>query len=257
MNGPPPTSASFPLGSRGVGFGTTHWTRVVATRGDGPEAREALAELCADYYEPVVGFLRAEGRTDDEAREVAHAFFERVLERHGLERADPARGRFRSYLLGALKHFLANCRQNARRAKRGGDVPHEAIDAGGEFGGMGGVVDPATEPDGAAFDRAWALGVIERALAVMAREESEAGARMEFDRLAPWLSGDGGETGRSQQSVALELGMSEGAVRVAVHRLRRRFRRIVREEIARTVADPAEVVDELNALIRALGSRPS
>ena len=101
-------------------FATTHWTRVLAARGDSSEAQAALSELCAAYYQPVVAFLNGTGRTDDDARELAHQFFSRILERNGLDGADPERGRFRSYLLGALKHFLHATREREERQKRGG-----------------------------------------------------------------------------------------------------------------------------------------
>ena len=240
-------------GNDRVVFATTHWTRVVASRGDAPEARQALSDLCAAYYEPVVAVLRGERRSEDQARELAHGFFESVLERHGLEGADPARGRFRSYLLGALKHFLANRRMHDARAKRGGDVPHEALNASPDTDAGLQVADPSAWPADAAFDRAWALRLIERALEVLSREaDTEASAR-EFEVLKPWLTGDGGGFGRTQGALAAELGMTEGAFRVAVHRLRRRFRWVVRSEIAATVSNSADIADELNTLIRALG----
>lgn len=239
-----------------VVFATTHWTRVVASRGDAPEARQALSDLCAAYYDPVVAVLRGERRTEDQARELAHAFFERVLERHGLEGADPARGRFRSYLLGALKHFLANRRQHEARSKRGGDVQHESFDVSQEMDIDPGVPlqvpDPLAWPPDEDFDRAWALQLIGRALAVLSGEATESGTTREFEALKPWLTGDGGRPGQTQGDLAAALGMTEGALRVAVHRLRRRFRQVVRSLIAATVSDPADIADELSTLIRAL-----
>jgi RNA polymerase sigma-70 factor (ECF subfamily) len=247
-------------GNDRVVFATTHWTRVVASRGDAPEARQALSDLCAAYYEPVVAVLRGERRTEDQARELAHGFFESVLERHGLEGADPARGRFRSYLLGALKHFLANRRRHDARAKRGGEVPHEALDASSgmdietDFDAPLQVADPSAWPPDADFDRAWALQLIGRALAVLSEEAKESGTLREFEALKPWLTGDGGGLGQTQGDRAAALGMTEGALRVAVHRLRRRFRQVVKTQIAATVSDPADIADELSTLIRALGN---
>lgn len=236
-------------------FATTQWTRVLASRGDEPAARDALAALCADYYPPVVTFLRQEHRDEDAARELAHAFFANLLERHALAGADPARGRFRSYLLGALKHFLANQRARAHREKRGGG--REPLPLGSETdtdthadGAPHGPSAPGTPPPpDAVFDRAWALSVLDRALSVLERECREAGpeAARQFEQLKPWLTGD--PVDRTQGEVARELGQAGGAVRVAIHRLRRRYRDLVKSDIARTVADPADTAEELRHLI--------
>lgn len=225
-------------------FVTTRWTQVVAARGDSPEAKQALSELCAACYAPVVAFLRREGRDEDAARELAHAFFARLLERPALQGADPQRGRFRSYLLGALKHFIANQRLHDRREKRAG--VHEAFDEESS------VADPSAISLEAAFDREWAVNVLTRALAVMQREAEADGKARNFDRLNPWLTGDA--AGRSAADTAGELGWSEGAVRVAIHRLRRRFRELVKAEIAQTLSQPGDVAEELQHLIAALSS---
>lgn len=236
-----------------VVFATTHWTRVLASQGRAPDAQQALSDLCAAYYAPVVAALRGEFRTDDQARDLAHAFFERILERHGLDGADPARGRFRSYLLGALKHFLANHRAHASRGKRGGGASHQPLDALPEPAEPMPMLKASAPPDSAVFDRAWALSVLEHAFATLAREATETGSLRELAALKPWLTGDGEAEGRTQAVVAAELGLTGGAFRVALHRLRRRFRDIVKAEIARTVADPGDVADELRHLIHTLG----
>lgn len=238
--------ASHPPTSSGA-FVTTRWTRVLAARGNSPEARAALSDLCAAYYLPVVAFLRREGRDEDAARDLAHEFFALILERDSLGGADPARGRFRSYLLGALKHFLANRRLHDHREKRGGGLPHESLDARTDTSPGPALTGPS--PD-TVFDREWALQVIERALALLADEAQSSGTESEFAALKPWLTGDGAEPATV---AAGKLGMTPGALRVAVHRLRRRFREMVKAEIRQTVADPAEVDGELRHLIASLG----
>lgn len=223
-------------------FHPTRWTLVLRARGEGDEAKAALSDLCAAYYAPVVAFLRREGRGEDDARELAHAFFARVLAR-GVGAPEPERGRFRSYLLGALKHFLAHRRDAAAAQKRGGGVEHVPLVA--EAGTAPGlpVADPAAA-DTLAFDREWAFTVIGRALAAL--EVEHAAKPRHFSALRPWL--DGG-AGRSQADVAHELGMTETAVKVAIHRLRARFRELIRAEVAATVNDPGEVAAELRHLI--------
>ncbi len=247
----PPDASPSPRGP--VVFATTHWTRVLASQGRTTDAQQALSDLCAAYYAPVVAVLRGEFRADDQARDLAHAFFEGILERHGLDGADPSRGRFRSYLLGALKHFLGNQRLRAARSKRGANAPHAPLDPSpGETGSLENA-GASSPPDAAVFDRAWAISLIERALAVVSREAAASGSLREFEALKPWLTGDGDLEGRTQASVATELGLADGAFRVALHRLRRRFRAATKAEIADTVSGPEEVADELRHLIAALG----
>lgn len=222
-------------------FHPTSWTLVLRSRGQGEDAKAALSDLCAAYYEPVVAFLRREGRNDDAAREMAHAFFEGVLA-GGLGAPDPARGRFRSYLLGALKHFLSKTRDAALAGKRGGAVEHVPLDT--ETDTWTGLPMPGLADDTLAFDREWALALIARALVSL--EQEHAHKPTLFTALKPWL--DGGATA-SQAGIARTLGMSETAVKVAIHRLRTRFRELVRIEIAATVNDPADIADELRHLI--------
>ncbi len=244
-----PTHAC-PSASSGDVFATTRWTQVLASHGDSAQARQALSDLCAAYYGPVVAFLRCEGRDDDTARELAHEFFARVLERRSLDGADPQRGRFRSYLLGALKHFLANRRVHELRDKRGGHVAHEplAVETDTAFGPA--APDPSMPSPDSLFDREWALNVLARAFEVMKQECEQSGTLREFEALKPWLTGE--SVGRSQAEAAGELGMNEGAVRVAIHRLRRRFRELVKREIAQTVTEPRDVSAEMHYLIEAL-----
>ena len=220
-------------------FHPTQWTLVLRASGIGAEAQAALSDLCGAYYAPVVMFLRQDGRGEDEAREMAHAFFAELLE-GGLGAPEQARGRFRSYLLGAVKHFISKQRDTAETMKRGGGVEFVNVDLDG------GKMPPLlAEDDALLFDREWAFTLIGRALAVLEREHER---KLEFyQTLKPWLDG---APDVSQAQTAANLGMSETAVKVAIHRLRARFRDLIRAEVAATVNDPTEVEAELHHLIQ-------
>jgi RNA polymerase sigma factor (sigma-70 family) len=218
-------------------FATTHWTQVLQARGESPEAKAALSELCDCYYAPVFAFVRHNSLNEEAARELTQEFFHRLLSGKGVRAVDPERGRFRSFLLGAVKHFLSDMRDHDRRLKRGGGkTPVELNDT---------IADAHTSPPDREFDRKWAFTVLDRALAVLGREKIDY-----FETLKPWLTGDSNDL--SQGEAAKQLGMSEGAVKVAVYRLRKRFRELVKTEIAQTLNDPAQVGDELGALIDAI-----
>ena len=230
-------------------FATTHWTRVLAVRGESEEARAALSDLCSVYYEPVVKFLRTRFRDDDRARDLAHAFFAHLLEKNSLTKATPERGRFRSYLLGAVKHFVADVHEKEHALKRGRQYPHVAIDQGTDT--TPGVDPPGPDERSLAreFDRQWAMTLLNQAITILTKEQNEAGRSAQFELLKPWL---GGASGGSQAEVASKLGMNAGAVKVAIHRLRRRFREIIRSEIANTVSSVDEVQEELQYLMQVL-----
>jgi len=225
---------------------------VLRARRGSAEGRAALSELCEAYYQPVLTFLRCEGRTDDVARDLAHDFFARILSGKGFEAAAPERGRFRSYVLGALKHFLADQRDHDHRLKRGGGVAAEPIEpgAGTETSPALQIADPTGGPDEARFDRDWALAVMDRAVTILAREYADSQKGGQFKVLKQWLTGE--VPGTSQAEAAKALGMTEGALKVAVHRMRKRFREVIRAEIAQTLQDPAQLDDELRHLIDAL-----
>ena len=233
-------------------FAPTRWTLILRARGETPEARVALGELCEGYYQPVLRFLQREGREEDEARELTQEFFARVLERDGFAAADPERGRFRSYLLGALKHFLADQRKHEQRLKRGGGAVVESLDAatGDDGGAAAQVADTAATAPEMFFDREWALAVMARALDVLQKEFATGGKAEQFEQLKPWLMGEAASM--SQAEAARALGLSEGAVKVVIHRLRKRFREAVRGEIGQTLRDPSLVDEELRHLIEAL-----
>lgn len=228
---------------RTAAFHPTQWTLVLRSRGDSEEARAALSDLCAAYYAPVVAFLRRDGRDDDAARELAHAFFAEVLE-SGVGSPDQERGKFRSYLLGALKHFLSRQRTMEKAEKRGGHA--ERIPLVTETDTSPGLPMPAApepEPE-LAYDREWALTLIARALSALEAENAE---RADFFvALKPWL--DATPAGPQAETAAI-LGMSETALKVAIHRLRTRFRELIRAEIAATVHHPDDTTEELRYLI--------
>ncbi len=225
--------------STDANFHPTRWTLVLRASGEGVESKAALSDLCAAYYAPVVSFLRREGRDDDAAREMAHGFFAGLLE-GGVGAPERERGRFRSYLLGALKHFLSKHRAAAIAEKRGAGAEHVTLTTDTAAG----LRMPATPDDTLLFDREWAFTLIARALAALEAEHSE--KALQFSALKPWL--DGGAA-CSQADAALALGMSETAVKVAIHRMRVRFRELIRAEVAATVNDASEVADEMRHLI--------
>jgi RNA polymerase sigma factor (sigma-70 family) len=236
------------------GFVPTRWTQVLRARGDSAAGRQALAELCESYWGPVFRFLRSEGRDEETARELTQEFFARVLERGGLGGAEPERGRFRSYLLGAVKHFLADRRDREHRLKRGGGSVPQSLDAGGGTTTAVAlqVADPTALPPDSTFDRAWALALMERTFSALQREFADAGKTTHFEVLKPWLEGE--SAGLSQADAAVRLGLNEGAVKVAIHRLRKRFREVIRAELAQTVDSPAEVDEELRYLVEVLAA---
>ena len=231
-------------------FVTTQWTRVLEARGNSPEAKAALSDLCAAYYTPVFSFIRRNAPDEDSARDLTQEFFARLLARHGIDRVDPQRGRFRSYLLGAVKHFLADVREHDHRLKRGDGQPLQSIEPGTDTSPGLQLPDPNTPSPDREFDRKWALTVLDRALAVLAREYHAAGKADHFEALKPWLTGDTEDI--SQAEAAARLGVNEGAVKVAIHRLRRRFREVIKSEIGQTVSDCGQVEAELHCLLEAL-----
>ena len=234
------------MSPRTESFGVTRWTLVLRAQGKDVVGQSALSELCEGYYAPVVAFLRYRGQNDDVAREKAHAFFAQILAGRTLAGADPARGRFRSYLLGALRHFLADEFDRDQAAKRGGGVESVPIDAGTN------CEIPSGKADETAFDRQWALTVIARALEVVQSEWKEAGKADQFEILKSSLTGTGENLPVSE--TARKMAISEGATKVAIHRLRTRFREAVKAEIAQTVPEESDIDDELRHLIAVLAA---
>jgi RNA polymerase sigma-70 factor (ECF subfamily) len=232
-------------------FRTTRWSVIQAAAGeDSAAARDALATLCESYWYPVYAFVRRWGGNADEARDLTQAFFARLLEKRDIGSADPARGRFRGFLLGSVRHFLSNERDRARALKRGGGqlpLSIDQTDAEGRY-----AIEPVeTATPETLFMRQWALTVVEASMRRLADEYAAQGKKVLFDRLRPALSG--AETGTPRQQLAAELGMSETALNVVLHRMRRRFRHKLKEEVAQTLADPEDTEDELGRLMAALG----
>lgn len=228
-------------------FRTTRWTRVCLAKADSADGRTALAELCAAYYEPVVAFLRCELRDAEAARELSHAFFAQMLAGATIGAAEREHGRFRSYLLGAVKHFLSHHREAARRMKRGAGA--EAIPLDDEVAGA--VADSRGVSPDAAFDRQWAVTVLTRGLEALRDECVAEGRGTFFDQVKPLLTGDARHGG--QGGVAAACGLNVAAFRMALHRLKRRLRECVKAEVAGTLDDPAMVQREMDALFSVLG----
>lgn len=232
-------------------FHTTRWTRVFLAKADSEDGRRALADLCDAYYEPVVAYLRSVFRDADTARDMSHAFFAGMLAGGTIHTADPERGRFRFYLLGAVKHFVAHQREADMRLRRGGGVLPLSLDLESADSSALNVPNDASLSPEAAFDRQWAVTVLARAMNVLGSECALQGKSALFDQLRPWLLGES-DYG-DQAAVAESLGLSAAAMKVTVHRMRHRFRQCVKAEIAGTLKDEAAVEDEMRSLLSALG----
>ena len=232
-------------------FHTTRWTRVCLAKAESEDGRRALAELCDHYYEPVVAYLGSVFRDADAAREMSHEFFAEMLGGGTIHSADPERGRFRFYLLGAVRHFVAHRHEAERRMKRGGGMVPVSLDAEPRESAALDVADAASRSPEAAFDRQWAVTVLGRAMELLRAECEAQGKAALFERLRPWLVGESGYG--EQAAVAETLGLSAAAMKVAVHRMRHRFRQCVKAEIAGTLKDEGAVEDEMRSLLLALG----
>ena len=219
-------------------------------QGPSGHAREALAALCEAYWYPLYAFLRGRGHSPGDAEDLTQAFFALLLEKQVLRQADPARGRFRSFLLKALQNFAANRHTRSTAAKRGGGVPALSLEfdqAEGRFCLEGSTAETPER----AFDRRWALTLIDRVMSRLRDDAVQKSTGEQFDTLKPYLTGD--EPRLSYSDTASSLGVSEGAVKVAVHRLRRKFRDILQDEISQTVSSRAEIEDELRHLWTSVG----
>lgn len=243
-------AAPHPRDARGVAFRTTRWSLIARASREDEVAASALDELCRIYWPAVYALYRGEGLGPEEARDLTQGLFLNLLERRDFGRADPDRGRFRAFLRTCARHWLANERRKDRTAKRGGDVAHFALDVDDEEQRRG--REPVDRLDAAAlFDRRWAQAVIEQALAGLEAEEREAGRGEVFEHLRPAL-GDV-RPARPWADVAAGLGTTEGALRVAAHRLRKRFRERLEAEVRDTLAEPGgDPGGELAELLEAL-----
>jgi RNA polymerase sigma-70 factor (ECF subfamily) len=226
-------------------FDTTHWSVVTAAAGDDSKAAGALAAICETYWYPLYAYVRRSGRRPEDAAELTQEFFARLLERHDLRAVRRERGRFRSYLLGALKHFLADDADRRSRQKRGGGHRPVAIDSlAAEATYVRQLADHRTPET--AFERSWALETLRQVLARLAAECRATGRRAQFDVLKPALLGRPAE---GYAALGLSLGLSEGATRVAVHRLRARLRDLLRDTVGDTVLTPAAIEEEMAHLL--------
>jgi RNA polymerase sigma factor (sigma-70 family) len=231
-------------------FVTTHWSVVLAAgRSDTARAEAALERLCEAYWYPLYGYVRRRGYSIEDAQDLTQAFFARVLERHWLADAQQAKGRFRTFLLTAMERFLANEWDKARALKRGGGqrmVPLQLDTAETRYG-----VEPAdTRTPEQAFEYRWALTLLEEVVKRLGAEYQARGQEELFKALKPCLVGEG--SSQPYGELAAQLGMEEGAVKVAVHRLRQRYRELLRAEIANTVASAGEVEAEMRHLFHVL-----
>jgi RNA polymerase sigma-70 factor (ECF subfamily) len=231
-------------------FVTTRWSMVAAAQDPAsPEAREALATLCGSYWYPLYAFIRRQGYGADQAQDLTQGFFAALLDKHILRTVDPTRGKFRSFLLTACKHYLGHERERERARKRGGGRSFIALDFSGAEARYG--TEPAHSLTAEKlFARRWALAVLDQVLGRLRDEFAQKGKVGLFDHLRVCLLGE--KNALPHGEVAAALGMTEGAVKVAALRLRRRFRELVREEIGRTVDKPEEVEEEIRELFAAL-----
>ena len=231
-------------------FATTRWSQVVAA-GDpsAPDSRRALESLCAAYWYPLYEFARRTGADRHAAQDLVQGFFAALLEKEWLAQADRDRGRFRAFLKTAFRNFAAKAWERAQAQRRGGDVLHLSLDF--DRGEARYTLEPAdTATPEAAFERRWALTMLDRVVGTLKAEFAAAGRQDHFTALLPFIVA--GFPSPTHRDVAESLDMSEGAVKVAVHRLRRRYRALLRAAVADTVSDPADVDDELQQLIAAL-----
>jgi len=233
-------------------FATTRWSQVIAASGVSPAADNALAELCEAYWYPVYAFVRRSGHSVDDASDLTQAFFTRVLEKHYLKDARPDRGRFRSFLLASVRHFLSNERDWRMTLRRGGRQPHIPLDFG--TGEERYQLEPADEltPE-RVYERRWTLAVLDKAMARLFSKYEQAGRQDLFGRLKPYLVGDEPE---SYRELADALEVSEGSLRVAVHRLRKDYKTTLRDAIAETVERDEDVDDELRYLLKIVARQP-
>lgn len=237
-----------------VDFLTTRWS-IVLNAGDSraDEAQnEALERLCVDYWYPLYAFLRRGGKNQEDARDLTQGFFERFLMRKDFKRADKGKGRFRSYLLSALKNYAANEWRKEHRQKRGGEAQRIPIDPDLE-NRYGREPEDTATPE-ALFQRSWATSLLDIVRAKLEQEFAGAGKTELFDSLQEYLGGSGGDTA-SYLEVAEKHGLSVGAVTMSVRRMRQRYGTLLRQEIAETVAGPEEIDDEIRFLMGVLANR--
>ena len=235
----------------GSAFATTRWSLVLGAVGQhGVDSRSALETLCQAYWYPIYAYIRRRVADAHDAQDLTQSFFERLLEKGTIAAADPDRGRFRAFLLTACQRFLINEWERARAAKRGGGRPQVSLDFGlGESRYAVEAVDSLTPER--LYEQQWAVTLLGRVLDELRAEYAGKGKESQFERLKEFLSGASRE--REYSAAAAELGMTEAAIRVAAHRLRARYRELLRAEIAQTLENPEDVDDEIRSLFSLLG----
>ncbi len=231
-------------------FQTTHWSLVLAAQaGDSAQSRDALDSLCNAYWFPVYAFIRRQGHPSESARDLTQGFFARLLERRDLERVRPDLGRFRSFLLASVKHFLSNELDRERARKRAPAEPLDSLDAFAAEDRYSREPVESMTPE-SVFERHWADTVLDRVFGRLEREWAGDERAARYAALRPYLAGE--EPAPSYRELGEELGMTEDAVKAAVHRLRKRFGQLLRDEIGATVRDSEEVDDEIRHLLAKL-----
>jgi len=248
-----PTRQQLAPGQAGGAFLTTRWSQVVRA-GDAahPETQEALAGFCRDYWRPLYYFVRRSGHSREDAQDLTQGFIARLLEKGSIARANPERGRFRTFLLSAFCHYLSNHQRDQSAQKRGGDAMFLSLDEGVEAGLLSQAVDTMTPEH--LYERSWALALLEKVMTRLQGEYTRAGRQPLYETIQPHLSGAAGRPGYA--ALGVSLGMSESAITVAVHRMRRRYGELLREEIAATVSAPEEIEDELRYLLQVVSTPP-
>ena len=234
----------------GSGFVTTRWTLVLAAAdSDSPESREALAALCQDYWYPLYVYARRRGNSPEDARDLTQGFFAKLLEKNYLQSADRERGKFRTFLLTALQRYMANEWDRESAQKRGGGQAPISLDLEWAEGGL--VFEPSDDltPEDI-FEKCWALAQFDKVVDRMRDEMSLPGKERRFELLKGYVTGESQDI--PYRSVADELGVSESSVKVAVHRMRKRFGELLRQEVVQTVAGPDGVEAEVRHLLAAI-----
>ena len=232
-----------------VAFATTHWSVVLAAQGESPAAQEALEKLCRIYWRPLYGFVRRQGLGSEDAQDLIQEFFARLLERQNLKTVRREKGRLRSYLLVSIKRFMASERRRASGVRRYESGPHVPLDELLAYEATEFELAETLSAD-RLYERRWVLAVLDQVLTRLEGEYQAAGNGALFERLKEFLVGEG--HGLLQAEIAGQLDMTENAVKQAFHRFRRRYRLLLREEIAHTVAQPGDVEDELRHLVSVL-----
>ena len=228
-----------------MAFKTTRWSLVLQAGDSGEDSTRALEELCSEYWKPVFLYVRGRGFSEEDSKDLVQQFFLHILERKVVSRADPNRGRFRYFVRASIRNFLANEWDKGRAQKRGGGRARISIDAMANPGSLGILSDEGATPD-TLFERAWALALIENVLRALEKEWNDRGKSALFEALKSRITGQ--ELPGAYDALSRELGMTESAVKVAAHRMKRRFRELLREAIHETVSSEDELEQELRDL---------